>query len=83
MVGQDIYDCDDNHSKVNTDILFLIDKVKIIKDKIKKTPWFRFGTLIKLRRELRDLDKESDEIGERLKKLHAQKMNPIQIVKRQ
>ena len=82
MMNQEI-DCDDSYSKINTDMLFLIDKKRIIKYKLRKTPWYRIGIRIKLRNEINDLNKESDEIGERLERIHAEDKNPIKIVKRQ
>lgn len=69
----------DSYYKINIDCQFLTDKVRIINDKIRKTPWYRIGTLLKLNRELKDLEKEADKIGERIKKLEE---NPIQIVRR-
>lgn len=69
----------DSYYKINTDFLFLTDKLGIVEDKIRKTPWYRIGTHWKLYKELKDLDKETDQIGKRLKKL---KENPISVVRR-
>lgn len=82
-MSQEIYDKDDNYDKVNTDTLLLMNRVDIVKDKIDKTPWYRIGTLIKLRKELNHLGKETDKIGERLERLNNKYKNPIQIVKRE
>lgn len=82
-MSQEIHDCDDNYSNVNTDTLLLIDRVRIVKDKIRRTSWYRIGTLIKLRKELSGLEKEADKIGERLNRLRMKNKNPIEIVKRQ
>lgn len=80
---QEVNGCDDNYGKVNTDILFLIDRLRLVKNKVRETPWYRIGTKIKLRKEISDIEKETDKIGERLNKLNMEKKNPIQIVKRQ
>lgn len=73
---------DDNYDKLNVDILFLIDKLRIWKEKIGHTPWYRIGTHIKLRKELSGFEKEVDEIAERLQRLHAVHKNPIEVVRR-
>lgn len=79
----DCDDCNDTYSKVNTDTLLLIDKTRAVKDKIRRTPWYRIGTHMKLRKELSDLEKETDKIVERLNRLDMERKNPVQIVKRQ
>lgn len=79
----DCGDCDDSYSKVNADTLSLIDKTRAVKDKIRRTPWYCIGTLMKLRKELKELGRETDKIGERLNRLEKERENPIQIVKRQ
>jgi hypothetical protein len=73
---------EDSYEKVNTDINLSIDKLREIKNEIKNTPWYRIWTHMKLRKELSSVGKESDKILKRLKKLDAESMNPIQIVKR-
>jgi hypothetical protein len=73
---------EDSYEKINTDIILSIDKLREIKNKIRHTPWYRIGTHIKLRKGLLCIEKESDKISERLKKLDAESRNPIQIVKR-
>ncbi len=74
------HDTCDSYDKVNTDLLFIMDRLKIIKDKRAKTPWYRIQDLIRLRKEYEKINKEADEIGERLQKLHSKRRNPIQIV---
>jgi hypothetical protein len=73
---------EDSYENVNTDMNLSIDKLREIKNKIEIAPWYRIGTHIKLRKELSSVEKESDKILERLKKLDVESRNPIQIVKR-
>lgn len=73
---------EDSVSKLEIDTLFLTDKVRIINDKVRKTPWYKVITHLKLYIELRGLVKEADDIDKRLEKLERAKRNPIQIVKR-
>ena len=81
-MSQEINDYEDSYERVNVATLSLIDRVQIIHNKIKKTPWYRIGTLIKLWKELKVIAKETDKVGERLKKLDEAKRNPMEIVKR-
>jgi len=71
--------CDDSYDKINFDALMLTDKVRDIKKRIVETPWYRIRTQWRLYNELRNISKQSDEIGKRLKRLEE---NPVQIVKR-
>jgi hypothetical protein len=80
-MSQEIHYFDDNYSKVHTDVLLLIDRVRIVKDKVNKTRWYHIWTHIKLYKELIDLGKETDKIGERLNRLYREK-NIIEIIKR-
>ena len=73
---------EDSYDKLNIDILLLTERVKILKSRRKNTPWYRVGTRLKLRKELSCIERESDEIAERLLRLHEKDRNPIQIVKR-
>jgi hypothetical protein len=73
---------EDSYEKVNIDIFLLIDKLTEVKNKIRSTSWYRIGTHIKLRKEFSCIEKESDRILERLKKLDIEGRNPMQIVKR-
>lgn len=73
---------EDTISKLEIDILLLADKVRIIDDKIRKTPWYKVITHLKLYKELRGLGKETDNVAKRLQRLERMKRNPIQIVKR-
>lgn len=82
-MSQEIHDNDDTYSKLNSDTLFLIDRLRIIKAKKRDTSWYRIGTHIKLRNELSDIVEETDKIGERLNRLEMERKNPIKIVKRQ
>ncbi len=72
----------DNYFNVKRDIQFLIDKLEILRKKRRDTPWYCIRTRIKLLKEIQDIEKEAEEIGERLKKLDSKTMNPIQLVKR-
>lgn len=72
----------DTVSKLEIDTLFLTDKVRIIDDKIRKTPWYKVITHLKLYQELRDLKKEIDEIEKRVQRLERMKRNPVEIIKR-
>ncbi len=69
----------DSYDKINTDVLLLTDRLRITKDKIRKTPWYSIICQWKLYKELEKLEKEVDKIENRLKKIEQ---NPIQIVKR-
>lgn len=73
---------EDTYEKINADITLLTDKLIDVKREMKDIPWYRFGTRIKLRKELSCIEKESDKIAERLKKLDRKKTSPIQIIKR-
>lgn len=73
---------EDSINRLEVDVLLLADKVRIINDKIRKTPWYKVITHLKLYKELIGLEKEIDEIGKRLQRLENTKRNPIQIVKR-
>lgn len=67
----------DSLDKINIDVLFLKDQERIINYKIRKTPWYRIFTRLKLIKELDALNKEADKIGERLEKIEK---NPIKII---
>ena len=71
------HDVCDSYSKVNTDLLFIMDRLKIIKDERAKTPWYRILDRMRLRKECEKINKEANEIGERLQKLHSKKRNSI------
>lgn len=73
---------EDSYYKVCADVKLLMDRLKIVKYKLKNTPWYRILTRIKLRKELSRVEKESEEVGKRLIILDAKSRNPIQIVKR-
>ncbi len=85
MCSGSFEDCGkDDYVKVDTDILFLIDRLKILKNKIGDTRWYNFFEIIKLMREFKKLEEELEDIGERIQRLrlHNKKINPIQFVKR-
>lgn len=69
----------DSYDQINLDTLILTDKVRDIKRRIRETPWYRLRTHLRLYKELRNFDKQADEIRERLKRI---KENPIQIIRR-
>lgn len=71
----------DNYDKINLDVLALQDKVRNIKDDIRRTPWYHVFAHLKLHKEYKNLVKEADKIGERLKKLDRD-LKLIEIVKR-
>ncbi len=73
----------DDYNKLNIDALFLLDRVKILNKKYKKTSWYRIRTLLSIQKELKEIKKERDEINERLERLYAKKQNPIDIIRRQ
>jgi hypothetical protein len=72
----------DDYGKLNMDILFLTDRLRIWKKKLRNTPWYHILTHIRLRKELLDIEEDVEEIGERLQKLDVMRKNPIQLVKR-
>lgn len=78
-MGQECQQCNDTYDKINFDILILKDKVRDVQKRIGETPWYRIRTQWRLYKELGNLSKQTDEIGERLKRI---KENPVQIVKR-
>ncbi len=69
----------DTHDKITFDILVLTEKVRDVKKRIRETPWHHLRTQWRLYKEVRNLEKQTDEIGKRLKRLEE---NPVQIVKR-
>lgn len=69
----------DTVSKLEIDTMLLTDRVSIINDKIRKTPWYKVIDHLKLYKDLRDVNKEADEIAERLRRV---KRNPVEIIKR-
>lgn len=69
----------DSYDKINLDILMLTDKIRDDKQRIRETPWYRLGIQWRLYKELRNLSKQADKIGERLKRIEE---NPIQIIRR-
>lgn len=71
--------CDDTHDKITFDVLMLSDKLRDLKKRIKETPWYHIRAQWRLYNELRNISKQSDEIGKRLKRLEE---NPMQLVKR-
>lgn len=66
--------------RLSVEILRLIDKVRETKVKIRKTPFYRILTLYELYKELKEIDKDTDKIGEMLKKFERE---PIKIICRQ
>lgn len=81
-MGQECRQCDDTndtYDKINRDILILTDKVRDVNLRIKKTPWYRILEQLKLIKELRNLQRQTDDIEERFKRI---KENPIKVVKR-
>ena len=79
---QEIHGDEDNYYKVDTDILFLVDRVIIVKNKIRDTSWCHIGTKIELRKELKDLEKEHAKIIERLHRLHVRNEYAVEMVRR-
>jgi hypothetical protein len=73
---------EDNYSNVLTDVSLLRDRLEIVKNKIRNTPWYRIWTYIILQKELSDIQKKTNKIGKRLEILDKKCINPIQIVKR-
>jgi hypothetical protein len=73
---------DDNYYKVNSDTKLLMVRLEIVKKKLNNIPWYRLWTYLKLRKELSCIERETDEIVKRLKRLDDEYMNPIQLVKR-
>lgn len=69
----------DTRDKINFDILILTEKVRDVQKRIRKTPWHHLREQWRLYKELRNLERQTDEIGKRIKRLEE---NPIQIVKR-
>ncbi len=65
--------------QLNTEILKLIDELRDVKKRTKRTPFYHIMTRWKLYKEWSYLNKRADEIRERLNKIEA---NPIQIVAR-
>lgn len=73
---------EDSYDKVNTEVILLIGRLKIAKEKRSNTSWYHIWTLIQLRKEISCIEMETDKIGERLLRLDMEGKNPIQIVKR-
>lgn len=73
---------EDNYYKLNTDILLLLERLRIVKNKRNNTSWYSIWTRIKLWKEIWSIQKETEKVGERLIRLDAESKNPIQIVKR-
>lgn len=65
---------EDSYCKIVIDINFLVDKLLILKAKAKKTKRYHIGTQLKLLKEIKELEKEFDEIQERLKRLEENPM---------
>lgn len=74
MECQQCDDTNDTYDKINRDILILTDKVRDVKVRIRKTPWYRVIEHYKLSKELKDLEKQTDDIGERLKRIKENHM---------
>jgi hypothetical protein len=73
---------EDSYYKVNTDIMILIDRLRITKKKMSNTRWYSIWTRMELRKEISCIEKETKEAGERLLRLDAESRNPIKLVKR-
>lgn len=73
---------DDDYYKVQRDTKLLVDRLEIVKKKLSNTPWYRLWKYLELRRELSCVERETDEIGKRLKRLDKKYENPIQLVRR-
>lgn len=71
--------CCDTRDKINFDILVLREKVIDIQKRIRDTPWHHLREQWRLYKEIRNLERQTDEIGKRIKRLEE---NPMQIVKR-
>ncbi len=78
-MGQEYQQWVDTYDKINFDISVLKDKVRDVQKRNRETPWYHIREQWRLYKELRNLGKQTDEIGERLKRI---KENPVQIVKR-
>jgi len=69
----------DTRDKITSDILVLTEKVRDVHKRIRETSWYHLRTQWRLYKEIRNLEMQTDEIGERLKRLEE---NSVQIVKR-
>ncbi len=74
----DYQDCD-NFDKLNIDILLLTERMRKLKKKIRDTPWYHFLKHIALAKEMKDIEKDIENIEKRFTLLFD---NPIQIVRR-
>lgn len=81
LKNRDVF-IEDSYEKVGVDTLLLMERLKIVKNKMRNTPWYRIGTRMKSQKELSCIQKETDEIAERLKILDTESRNLMQIVKR-
>lgn len=75
-------DTQDNYYKVYIDASLLSDRLEIVKNKMRNTPWYCIWTHIGLQKELSCVQREADEVGKRLERLDEKYRNPVQIVKR-
>lgn len=81
-MGQECQQSDytnDTYDKINFDIAILREKVIDVLNRIRDTPLYHLRAQWRLYKEVRDLNKQTDKIGERLKRLEN---DPIQILKR-
>lgn len=73
---------EDSYYKVNTDIMLLMDRLRIVKKKMSDTKWYRIWTRMELRKEISCIENETKEVGGRLLRLDEEERHPIKIVKR-
>jgi hypothetical protein len=73
---------EDSYYNVNTDIMLLVDRLRIAKKKMSNTKWYSIWTRMELRKEISCIEKEAKEAGERLLRLDEESRNHIKLVKR-
>lgn len=69
----------DTYDKINLDILTILEKVRNIKKKIRDTPWYHFRERWRLYKEIKSIEKQTDDIGKRLQIIEK---SAVQTVKR-